>query len=1499
MTQALLAVSALSTSIVALIALRVLWTSRRTPTSEAHKLYRDKDGVATEGSQRQYFYFVRIAKFLLLAIWAVGLSVSLGASIARTAGFLFLPLFVLVLERRPLEIFYSSLANAFAVTLIALCLLLNSAFSRWNSSSSDGYDISFALDAVQFGAAIISMLLCALLKRRPDVYIGGHAVDRQYTTSLFGRWTFSWISGLLAFAKAEKGLDLEHLPKLHLNVRSGYLHDQISGLGEQRHLWKTLVLVHYKEALFQTLFTVAQAAVQFIPSYALYGLLNLLEQRSAGGSVDRASSMETWLFWIVWARLGALIRSELSAMIFTKATRRKDVKHVSKVKASEASTSGLSQSLELNQPINEPHKDGSSIKTDQEELDHGEDMQKSRQATINLVGVDTKRVADFTTYYYLFPLTATKLIVSILFLVQMIGWRAVLAGFAVFIISLPLNIYASRAYGDNQGKLMNVRDRKMVVITEALQGIRQIKFSALERQWQSTIAETRSEELTKQWTLFCLDATLSFIWILGPVMLSAVALAVYALLYGNLGPAVAFTTITVFAQIELALAVVPELVADALEAWVSVKRIDTFLRAPEREEYIRPAPEITLEDASIAWPSDDTNTDRFALRKVNVRFPKHKLSVISGQTGSGKSLLLAAIIGEADRLSGTVKVPKAPPANERHDFKANRSDWLIDSAIAFVSQLSFVENASVKENILFGLPYDAGRYKKVLSACALTKDLDMLEDGDNTDIGANGINLSGGQKWRLSFARALYSRAGILVLDDIFSAVDAHVGRLLFEEALTGELGVSRTRILVTHHIELCLPATDYAVLLADGAVRHAGFVEDLQHTGLFGQISKETHQGESSESDNDQADIEDGYDMNTDLSKTLMKVRTTESTVDEAKPKSQPKKFTEDEKRETGAIKVSIYKEYLGTSGGVWYTPYASNGLDSPTVSTNHTNKNATLAFYLGIYVGISVAICVFGVLRYFFVYMGSLNASRHLFEKLSYTVLRAPLRWLDTVPVGRILNRFTADFVVVDSRLGKDLGFLLYHLVQLIGIIVAGIFVSPFMLLFALVLLALCVFVATHYLAGAREVKRLESTCKSPIFEQFGSVLSGLGTIRAFDKVDLYVERMFNRIDEHARSFWYLWLFNRWLTVRLNAIGVCFTVVVAAIIAGTDGIDASLAGFALSFALQYSNAIIWAIRQYASVELAMNATERIVEYSNIPIEDQNGQGVPAAWPTEGRLEVDGLVAGYAPDLPPILKGLSFTVAKNERVGVVGRTGAGKSSLTLALFRFLSAREGSIYIDNIDIAKIKLEDLRSRLAIIPQDPVLFSGTVRSNLDAFDERTDSELFDALERVHLIRTARPASRQELASEVTANSDTAIDSNTNMFDSLSSPISEGGLNLSQGQRQLLCLARAIVSRPKIMVLDEATSAVDMATDFLIQRSIREEFRDSTLLVIAHRLSTVADFDKILVMADGKVAEFDTPKALLEKRGMFHDMVQQSGEKWRLEQIIGEGQVTTQLP
>ncbi|KAL8859663.1 MAG: hypothetical protein Q9178_003777 [Gyalolechia marmorata] len=1570
----------------------IKFNSRSTNGSEEiEKPYEDEDGSATEASSKSFSAALPI--YLTLGSTVSGLGLSTATAIQSTARtrrtayidtwlalgcWILLSIQALVLsrERGPVKRFHNALASAASFLVLIVNLVcqnkcLQSCWSGWTSQ------VIFI--TLQLACASVSCLSCLMLPRRPCVYSNRQAVDNQFSVSILNRWTFTWAAELLAFARKNNGLDMEHLPRLQLRLRSNYLQKSFNEKKRHGVLWKDLLRVHRLELAGQSLLSMSQGVIQFTPQLAMYKLLELLEQRSKGSPIaDEAWAwviglgiaiivtawLETQMHWVVWARMGSLIRSELSALIFSKSMRRKDARGHQKARtegdieangATELVAHGIAdqQQAQLGDPLLRP-LDG----------DEDEEIQKSRQSVINLVAIDTKRISDFATCHWIFSQTVAKLIASIFFLSKLIGWPSLLAGFTFAALTLPFNIWASRTYSNTQTGLMKARDQKMVLVTEALQGIRQIKFSALESPWEVKIGKQRAVELAMQWRAFAADTALIGIWILGPVMLSAVSLAVFAILRGELSPSIAFTTITVFAQIEMTLAIIPGLTSDGLEAWVSLQRIGQYLDAPEKEAYSIPSEAVAFEGASIAWPSDshEEDPDRFVLRNINLHFPAKELSVISGKTGSGKSLLLAAILEEADKIAGSIKVPRAPL--QRYDHKANKSNWVIDAAVAFVAQIPWIENATIKDNILFELPFDKQRYDKVLSSCALTKDLEMLPDGELTEIGANGINLSGGQRWRVTFARALYSRAGILVLDDIFSAVDAHVGRQLFEEALIGELGKGRTRILVTHHLGLCLSRTAYAVSLNAGTVEYAGLVKELQQRGVLPQLRSEREELPTTQP----IDIKDVVEALTkagDEDENLRKiittvtdcsVRTDDSEVD-TRGKGQPKKFTEDENREKGSVKIGIWKEYLGTSGGWWFWPsivlffifyqllvlsrswwisiwtrsyrtesmlvqqtqyYLQSLHGNPTqvhksVETAHRQSNDDLTYYLGVYVGLSILICISGTWRYYLVFMASLKASRRLFDNLTYAILRAPLRWLDTVPVGRVLNRFTADFAVVDSRLGNDVGFMLYQVIQLVGIVIAGLFVSPYMLLSAVGLLIVCLLVGIRFLAGAREVKRLESNAKSPIFEQFGSALAGIGTIRAFAKVDDYVDRyvffevvpntcgqasplivprMFEKIDAHARTFWYIWLFNRWMAFRLNVVGAFFATLVAAVIVSTKGIDASLAGFALSFALQYSGAITYTIRQYTSVELAMNAMERIVEYSRIPIEKQEGAVVPAHWPTEGRLQVEGLVAGYAPDLPPVLKGLSFEVTRNQRIGVIGRTGAGKSSLTLALFRFLDAREGRIVIDGIDISKMTLHDLRSRLAIIPQDPVLFSGTVRSNLDTFDERGDAELHDALERVHLSRGSGSVSRGESTSAVGTGEPSSSEYsnvNTNIFASLSSRISEGGLNLSQGQRQLLCLARAIVSRPKIMVLDEATSAVDMATDVLIQRSIREEFEDSTLIVIAHRLSTIADFDRILVMSDGKAIEYDTPRNLLAKRGAFWEMVQQSGDKDRLEEII----------
>ena len=841
-------------------------------------------------------------------------------------------------EHNPKIRYQLGIYGALASTVIIAVICAENGFLRSRISTVGPYTVHIVLTAVQLATALVALISFVSLPRRPTVFSDGKVVDAQYTGSVLGRYTFSWAGDMLAFAKVNKGLDLNDLPKLALYTRSRALQERFTLMRRRNRLWKQVVIAFWPTFVQQYLLIIIAGVTQFAPQFAMFNLLKLLEQRAEGGSVSMvawawvfglglamliSSWLEAWLFWIIWAGLGIPLRSMLSALVFVKATRRKDVKGVQKAK---------------NQTVIEPNENdqpvinsSSGIKgedtapgDDKDEDDEQEGMQKSRQSTINLVGVDTKRVADFCSYSYIFPGVATKLAVSMWFLLTLIGWKSLLAGLVVFFISTPVNIFLSKRYSTVQGDLMKLRDQKMVVVTEALQGIRQIKFSALERQWQAKIGEKRGQELATQWQVFMYDVGLTAIWILGPVMLSAVSLAVYAVINGDLSPSIAFTTIAVFGQIEGTLAIIPELTTSALDAWVSLNRIEKYLDAPERVECTVKSDSIAFENASVAWPSDsdEEDPDRFVLRDINISFPNNELSVISGKTGSGKSLLLASILGEVDKMSGTIKAPHAPSLHDRYDHQATKGNWIIDSAIAFVAQIPWIENATIKNNILFGLPCDDGRYKKVLSVCALEKDLDMLPDGELTDIGANGINLSGGQRWRVSFARALYSRAGILVLDDIFSAVDAHVGRQLFEEALTGELGEGRTRILVTHHIGLCLPKTKYTVLLGEGTVEHAGMVEDLKRTGSLAEFLKQDQEVEK-EDEEEEGGLLEVESANDDALQKVMSRRSERSAkIDDGaldnKGKAQPKKFTEDEKRETGSIKLGVYKEYIMTSGGL-----------------------------------------------------------------------------------------------------------------------------------------------------------------------------------------------------------------------------------------------------------------------------------------------------------------------------------------------------------------------------------------------------------------------------------------------------------------------------------------------------------------------------------------------------------------------------------------------------
>ncbi|KAH8129144.1 hypothetical protein FP744_10005119 [Trichoderma asperellum] len=1540
--------------------IRKLVTGRRNTKNlyQDGTTYEDIDGVASEDSAAQFSnkrQFIAIFTISLLAIAisganAIFTAVQQGLDISRSAVpllgiFLLVPAWTLLLlqftvasrEVAPVARFNTAASSLYTcVSITAIASVVLHGINGLDYSYGDGLFVTAILTEIQIVASLALFATVWLIRRRPDVFRpNGKVVDSLFTGTLWERYSFSWSLGMLNAAGTEK-FENSDMPSMDHATRSENSTADFKRMifrEEKLPLWahitwkyRWMFLYQWSMILFTNFFDVA-------PAFANLQLLRYLETRSDSGIIDPVAwkwvaaivvatissrLVDSRVMWSEMADIVIPLRSTLTGLMYEKLMRIEDSLHVPKKESS----------------------DSNAENSDDAKEQDGQPASKSQQDIVNMFSVDCDAIARFGSQSAQYVNCAGQFIVIVAFLLHLVGWQSLCAGMLGLLILFPINRALAAVYGKNQKVLMKLRDERAAVTTEALSGIRQIKFSAIETQWTEKIENVREGELSMLWKTRLDNIYMAFASELTPIVITALSLATYSYINGNLLPSVAFTAITLFRFLEGIVEHIPLLLVTAINAKVSCDRIDKFFRMPDKADNVHPGAAISFSNATITFPfgSDGPSEDQFALRKLNLNFPSSGLSVISGPTGSGKSLLLAAILGEAEVLGGYIQVPKAPPPEQRFDSKATPANWIIPDAICFISQTPWIENATIKNNVLFGLPYDPVRYQTVLEACALAQDLSLFEDGDETEVGAQGITLSGGQKWRLTLARALYSRAGIMIIDDVFSALDAHVGKDVFANALLGDLAKGRTRILVTHHTSLCLPRADYAVhLSATGIVEHAGSVEELRRTKVLNQIIEA----------DDAAEPEEGQG---DIDSAIVKTNGQAANPSETpapKAKKAPKKLVEDEKRETGRVKTAVYVGYLKSFSGytlgaflvllyalaqgftlgrtywikTWSGAYGeADATFSPRVTYHYQEKlqtqllsrpasyfNSTdvtastqseaqirsLWFYLGIYCAISLVSVVVSVSRLYCVYLGSLRASRRIFQGILRSVLRAPLRWLDTVPTGRILNRFTGDFTSMDSSLGTNFYYFANVAWDILGVLVAGVFVSPYMIFIAIILLAICTLYAQKYMAAARTIKRLESTNKSPVISHFASSLSGLSTIRAFSKSSEFTGRMFTLIDDWAACTWYISAFRMWLMIRIGITASMFSAVVGVLVITTPKIDASLAGFVLSFALSFGHYINWGISVSTQTELDMNATERIFEYTNLEIEDQGGEDVRASWPEEGRIEVEKLEVGYAEGLPSVLKGLSFTAEKNQRIGIVGRTGGGKSTLSLALFRFLQTRSGSITIDGVDISKIKLSDLRTRLAIIPQDPFLFSGTIRSNLDPFNQFTDYDLQKALERSHLVHSSPGTPVGESNDEDTIPSSSAtISSDTNSSLTLSSPVSSGGSNLSHGQKQLLCIARAILSRPKVLLLDEATSAVDMETDRLIQQSIREEFSDSTLLVIAHRLSTVVDFDRILVIKDGRDAEFGSPRELLEiEGGLFKEMVSHSGEKDELVRLIME--------
>ncbi|EGE00342.1 multidrug resistance protein [Trichophyton tonsurans CBS 112818] len=1482
----------------------------------------DQDGEATEESISSYSTTIQMA--VIYAASLVGLVASTVKAIMSTTqnsvryseveSWVQFGTFVLLLPHVMALSFKQEYASQFRIasyaSLASVVQFVMSGFLDVRLLTPAHYDnltsFQVAIWIIQLLATACLLFACLCLPRRPDVFIKDKVVDRQYTASALSRFTFAWPSHLVKYIIKNPSIDVHELPRMDHYTRSENLLTKFSERSPAQALWRQIFGLHYITFAKHWILTATEALLNFVPKVSMYFILHSLERKQEGENIGIDNWIwtlilavglilscwtGTWMRWVGDSQLALRIEAQLCAAVFAKAMLKKDTRGAEKSTADEDGDEEV---------------DGNEEETDIEDSE----KKGTQQWIINLMGIDAEEVGLSAAFMSTIILSTCTFILSLAVLFKLIKWKSLLAALLIFTILAPLNAWLSKAYSKTQDRLMSARDIKTGVISEALHGLRQIKFAALEKEWQSRIMSVRLNEMNEVWRSCLYDVGMIFCWGAVPTMMTTVALAVYAIFEGKLTASVAFASLEVFFELEDSLSMIPIVITGVIEGMVSLRRLESYLSSPNKEEYRKESSSITYQNASIAWPSDTCNLeDRFVLKNINLTFPNKELSLVCGPTGSGKSLLLGSIFGEADLVGGAISVP-TPPFTVYHtpDNTITPDNWIIPSSVAFVAQSLWIENGTLRDNIIFGCPFSAERYKKVLDVCALTDDLHILIDGDMTEIGPRGINLSGGQRWRVSLARALYSRAGILVLDDIFSAVDVHVGRHIFEKALTGELGQGRTRILATHHVALCMPKTSYMVVLEDGAMIQAGHPDEIDDANTLTKVLSTASAVTKSEAPAPLSFRRRSSSFRDNMGSHSTMAWASRKDSNREKPTTT---FVQAEEREIGQVKWGVYKEYLKSSGGAafwvavaiclcsaqalglgrsWWLKIwtgSSKPKEKAQILLNQTvmsmNKPAddALWFYLGIYFALAMSRTLIKSFSHLFIWTGTIRASKDLFEKMTSRVLRAPLRWVDTVPVGRVINRFTLDFATFDSKLGDDLAYLFLDVLDLCSILVAAILVSSYILMLTIVLSGVCAHFAIRYMITARELRRIKSQARSPIIEQFGTSLQGIGTIRAFDKADTYMDKMYRNIDDHTSAHYYIILFNEWMAFRTGMADALFGACLTFILMSTKGIEPSLVGFALNFMLDGAQLIGSAIDKYTETQLDMNSTERIIEYSQVVTEDHTGQEVPAGWPSKGRIEVDNITASYSPELPPVLNGLTFSVEPNHRVGIIGRTGSGKSTLTLALFRLLGLRGGTILIDGIDISTIKLHDLRSRMSIIPQDPVLFSGTIRSNLDPFNEYTDEQLQTALKRVHFQLFSGETDEESGNDEG--------EEDRSRTPSLDYAISEGGLSLSQGQRQLLCLARAIVARPKVMVLDEATSAVDMKTDALIQRSIREEFQDSTLLVVAHRLTTVADFDRILVMKEGEAVEYDSPGALMKARGVFWRMVQGSGERKELESLL----------
>uniref|UniRef100_A0A8C2F3V1 ABC-type glutathione-S-conjugate transporter n=1 Tax=Cyprinus carpio TaxID=7962 RepID=A0A8C2F3V1_CYPCA len=1091
---------------------------------------------------------------------------------------------------------------------------------------------------------------------------------------------------------------------------------------------------------------------------------------------------------------------------------------------------------------------------------------------VNLVSADTQKLMDFVVYFNAVWLAPIEVTLCLFFLWQHLGPSA-LAGIATVIFIFPLNGFIARKRSKLQEIQMKYMDGRVKLMNEILNGIKILKFYAWEKAFLEQVLGYREKELKTLKKSQILYSVSIASFNSSSFLIAFAMFGVYVLIDDKniLDAQKIFVSMALINILKTPLSQLPFAMSTTMQALVSLKRLGKFLCQDElkpdnvtRESF--KSGERSLVDkhycnGTFSWSKDGPP----CLKRISVRVPCGSLVAVVGHVGSGKSSLLSAMLGETEKRSGAVSVK---------------------GSVAYVPQQAWIQNASLQDNILFGREKKESWYQRVLEACALLPDLDNLPAGDTTEIGEKGLNLSGGQKQRVSLARAVYRKADVYLLDDPLSAVDAHVGQHIFNKVI-GPRGILRdkTRILVTHGMSF-LPQADLILVLVDGEISERGsYQELLNRNGAFADFihtfaSSERKEcfSEASQRGNITMVCVRAFILKLkDLIKLSFSGDTNSITIeplpdsDEDHIQEDLGKLTKADKARIGRVKLEMYIEYFHTIGlplivsivflyafqqaaSLSYNYWLSLWADQPVINGTQLNTDLKLGVYgaLGFAQGLQSLMAIS---------LGCIIASRHLHLELLNNVLHSPMSFFETTPSGNLFNRFAKEIDAIDNMIPDGLKMMLGYFFKLMEVCIIVLMATPFAAVIILPMAFLYGFIQSFYVATSCQLRRLESVSRSPIYTHLNETVQGASVIRAFNEQSRFIMGVNHKVDQNQTAYFPRFVATRWLGVNLEFLGngiVLAASILSVMAKGT--LSPGMVGLAVSHSLQVTGFLSWIVRSWTDVENNIVSVERVKEYADTPKEAAwtiEGSSLPPSWPQKGTIEFHDYGLQYRKGLELALKGISVHIKEREKIGIVGRTGAGKSSLALGIFRILEAAKGQIFIDGINIAEIGLHDLRSRITIIPQDPVLFSGSLRMNLDPFDAYTDEDVWNALELAHL---------KNFVSELP--------------DKLNHECSEGGENLSLGQRQLVCLARALLRKTKILVLDEATAALDLETDTLIQSTIRSQFEDCAVLTIAHRLNTIMDYTKVIVMDKGHVVEMDSPSNLIAQRGQFYYMCREAG-------------------